>query len=636
MCGIAGIWELDNTRIERGTIERFVGALAHRGPDGQRVALEHDDRVALGHRRLAILDLTEAATQPMTSASGRHVIAYNGEIYNFLELRHLLERQGFAFRSESDTEVILAAFEHWGPDCLLRFNGMWALAIWDRRERRMFLARDRFGVKPLYVLSTPRRLAFASELKAFLRLDRFEPAENTEALRARLAGNGSDHVLVRGIESLAPGHSLEASANGVRIQRWWNTLDHLVTVPKSLEEQAEQFGGLLFDACALRMRSDVSLGSALSGGLDSSSIVCSLSAAVGRKGAERLAPEWRAAYIAGFPGTLQDEEAHAVSAAAHAGVTPIVRRFTGDDVREHLDAFLHQYEEVGGIVGVTSWLLYRAMREDGVHVSLDGHGGDELLAGYGLHLLLGLVNGPSFTRRPLRALDLIRSLYGMQGPGSPERAGNSATLAALTYPALRAVARRVLGSQRRLEESRRRHAAEPYSADAEALERLGPLTSILYQSFHRESLPRILRNFDSYSMGHGVEVRMPFLDPKVVCYAFSAPDESKVSGGFSKRLLRESMRGVVPEPLRVRRDKLGFNAPVAEWLGRGLADWLWEEVNDSEFLRSDLWDGRALMSLARSKRASGVPWEPAEARRATLAVTAHRWRTRWLSSVAAA
>jgi asparagine synthetase B (glutamine-hydrolysing) len=221
----------------------------------------------------------------------------------------------------------------------------------------------------------------------------------------------------------------------------------------------------------------------------------------------------------------------------------------------------------------------------------------------------------------------------MHGPNDPDRPRGKAALAALTFPAARRAARGVLASQRSLGESLRRHSVEPSSADREAIDRLDPLTGVLYHSFHRESLPRILRNFDAYSMGHGVEVRMPFMDWRVVCYAFSVPAESKVGRGFTKRLLREAMRGVVPEPLRVRRHKLGFTAPVTDWLGDGLADWLWEELNDAEFLRSELWDGPALLSLARAKRASGARWEPAEAHRATLAVTAHWWRTRWLSGV---
>jgi asparagine synthetase B (glutamine-hydrolysing) len=226
-------------------------------------------------------------------------------------------------------------------------------------------------------------------------------------------------------------------------------------------------------------------------------------------------------------------------------------------------------------------------------------------------------------------MDLIRTLQHMHEPGYPDPPGGALRLAALTYPEIRALARHLLPSQRSLEESLRRHSAEP-SQEADALGQLGPLTAILYQSFHRESLPRILRNFDVYSMGHGVEVRMPFLDWNVVRYGFSVRDSSKVGDGYAKRLLREAMRGVVPEAVRLRRDKLGFTAPVPNWLRSGLADWLWEEVNDREFLRSELWDGPSLRTLAHAKRVSGAPWGRAESHRITMAVTANWWRTRWL------
>jgi asparagine synthase (glutamine-hydrolysing) len=629
MCGIAGIFQLDDQAVDRVTIERFTSSLAHRGPDGQDVVLEHDGRVALGHRRLAILDLTDTGRQPMTSPSGRYVISYNGEVYNFVELRQLLEREGVAFRSESDTEVILAAFERWGHNCLLRFNGMWSLAIWDRYQRSLLLSRDRFGVKPLYVMVTSRRLAFASELKAFLQLDGFMPAENTDAIRARLAGNRAEHVLLRGVESLPPGHCLEATADRVHRWRWWNTLEHLVSVPTDFREQADEFRTLLFEACRLRARSDVPVGSTVSGGLDSSSVVCSLAEVQQRGHIERLSPNWRRAYIAAFPGTSQDEASYAVLAAKRAGATPIIHRFSSDGLREHLDRYLFQIEEIGGLYGITSWLLYRAMRRDGIFVSLDGHGGDELLAGYGLHLLLALLHGRRFTSAPLRIFRLIRTEQQMY----PTRLGGTAALAALTFPTIRRAARR-LPVSRRLEEALRRHSAEPGSPDGEVIERLGPLTGVLYHSFHRESLPRILRGFDACSMGHGVEVRMPLLDWNVVCYAFSAPDESKVGNGFTKHLLREAMRSIIPDEVRLRRDKLGFVAPVSDWLRGGLGDWLWEEMNDPDFLRSELWDGPALQSLARRKRETAEPWDPVETGRATLAVSAHYWRTRWLSGEA--
>jgi len=352
MCGIAGIWQLNGQIVERSTIQRFIGALAHRGPDGQGILSVDDGRLALAHRRLAILDLTAAASQPMHSQSGRYDITYNGEIYNFLEVRAELQSHGARFRTESDTEVILAAFERWGADSLLHFNGMWSFAIWDRQERRLFIARDRFGVKPLYFFANPRRFAFASELKAFLHLDGFNPVANREALKARLAGNFSDHILLRDIESLPPGHCMEIGAGRLRGWRWWNTLDHLVSVPRDFTKQAEEFRELLFDACRLRVRSDVPVATSLSGGLDSSSVLCSLAAAQRAGDITRLPPEWSRAFIAGFPGTPRDETNYALVAAQQAGAIPVVCQFTADLLRDQIDAYLFSFDEIGGLYGV--------------------------------------------------------------------------------------------------------------------------------------------------------------------------------------------------------------------------------------------------------------------------------------------
>ena len=639
MCGIAGIWQLDGQKVEYATIERFIGALTHRGPDGEGILHNDEGRLALAHRRLAILDLSVAGNQPMRSLSGRYDITYNGEVYNFLELRAELEKDGFQFRSNSDTEVILAAFERWGPDCLPRFNGMWSFAIWDHYRRTLFLSRDRFGVKPLYVLVSVRRFAFASELKAFLYLDGFAPVTDTQAFEARLAGNFSEHVLLRGIESVQPGHCLEVTPKGTRSWRWWNTLDHLVSVPRNVATQAEEFRELLFDACRLRVRGDVPVATSLSGGLDSSSVLCSLAASQERGITDRRAPDWRRAFIAGFPGTPQDETMYARLAAERAGAIPVVHQFSGDEFRAHLDAYLYQYEEIGGLFGVASWALYREMRREGIIVSLEGHGGDELLAGYDLHILLALMRGGGLMAAPSRTLDLIKTLQHMYSHARQSERPNKLVLAALTIRSVRAVVRHLRPSQRVLAEVVRRHSFDPATAadkttraEEQAIDALGPLTGALYRSFHRHSLPRILRSFDVCSMGHGVEARMPLLDWRIVCYGFSVPDESKAACGYAKRLLREAMNGVLPEPVRLRRDKLGYNAPVAHWLNGGLGDWLWSELNDQEFLRSELWDGRSLLALARAKRQQGTPWHPAEARRVILAVTTHWWQTRWLRS----
>jgi asparagine synthase (glutamine-hydrolysing) len=639
MCGIAGIWNLKGAPVERPAIVRFVASLAHRGPDGEGVLIDDGGSLALAHRRLAILDLSAAANQPMESLSGRYVITYNGEVYNFLELRQELERSGFRFSSDTDTEVVLAAFEKWGAECLSRFNGMWSFAIWDRKRRSLFVCRDRFGVKPLYFAATASRFAFASETKAFRNLTGFEAAADTRAVAARLAGNFSEHLLLRGVEALAPGSCVEITPERIRRWRWWNTLDHLTWVPDDFAKQADEFRELLFDSCRLRLRCDVPVGTSLSGGLDSSSVICALSEARKRLGSERQAIEWRRAFIAGFAGTMQDEARHAELAARRAGAKTVVRQFSSEVLHRHIDAYLEQFEEIGGLPGMAAWALYREMRREGVVVSMDGHGGDELLGGYGFHVMLALMRGGGLLASPARTLDLIDTLHRMHPAGDPDRPAATPALAALTIPGVRRLARLLPFARRRLNDldqlMERHSSAASGSADAaeeRAIDELGPLTGALYRSFHRQSLPRILRNFDVHSMGHGVEVRMPLLDWRVVCYGFSVPDESKVAGGYSKRLLREAMKGVLPEEVRLRRDKLGFNAPVAHWLNHGLGDWVWDEVNDPEFVRGELWDGRALQAVARSKREPGAAWTPAEAHRVTLTVTAHRWLTRWLRS----
>ena len=233
-------------------------------------------------------------------------------------------------------------------------------------------------------------------------------------------------MLLSGVEMLPAGHCLEVTAERTRRWRWWNTLDHLVAAPQELVEQAEEFRSLFFDACRLRVRSDVPLAVSLSGGLDSSSVLCSVAAAQENGAGERQAPHWRRAYIAGFPDTLQDETIHAMQAVERARATPVVHRFTGNEIREHLDSYLYQYEEIGGLFGVASWLLYREMRRDGVIVSLEGHGGDELLAGYGLHVLLAILRGPSLMTAPARTLDLIGTLQHMYSRENPERPGSNA------------------------------------------------------------------------------------------------------------------------------------------------------------------------------------------------------------------
>jgi len=554
MCGIAGRLNLDRTPVRREVLARFTDAVAHRGPDGRGLLL--DGPLGLGHRRLSILDLSRRGRCPMpyedslpvgaaahlrgrvaalTSAGCedaaltpyRYWLTFNGEIYNFLELRRELAAMGHPFRTETDTEVVLAAYAQWGEACLSRFNGMWAFALWDRRERTLLLARDRFGVKPLYYAATPARFAFASEQKAFLALEGFSPALNAGIVPAYLQSAYSvegtrNDCLLAGVERLPAGHILRVAANGTRtLHRWWETRDHLPAVPARYEDQVAQFRDLFLDATRLRLRSDVPVGTCLSGGVDSSAVASAIAHLHRGSGNDlaRTPTDWRRAFIADFPDTALNERTYADEVVAHTGAKPHYWRFDQAEAVQHVLASVWSMEDVYGGLATPVWCLYRELRRAGVLVSLDGHGADELLGGYAWYL-------------------------------------------------------------------------DWMQAEANAN---------LHRDFHTTLLPAILRNFDRCSMAHGVEVRMPFMDWRLVTFAHALPAGSKFGGGYTKRVLRDAMTGLMPERVRLRRFKIGFNSPMIEWFNGGLAPLITRVVRHPLWLDSPHWDGPALRDRVLAK-----------------------------------
>ncbi len=609
MCGIAGIWNRDGRPVEIETLRRFARSLAHRGPDGEGTFVDADACLGLGHRRLSILDRSANGDQPMRSLDGRYTIVYNGEIYNFLELRDELEAAGYRFTTTTDTEVIAAAYDRWGDACQSRFNGMWAFALWDARARTLVLSRDRFGVKPLYYLDDGRRFVFASELKAFLSLDGFDAREESSALaravRDPLAAEAFAETPLRGVRKLMPGHRISATRERTEIRRWWNTLEHRIDVPRTLAAQAEELRALISDAVRVRLRSDVPVAVALSGGLDSSSVLGSLAALAANdapaSAAARRAPAWHSAFTAAFPGTPLDERAYAERAARAAGFSLHDVAIDPAATTEQSERIAFDLEEVTMTDPSPVWTLYRAMRAAGVTVALNGDGADELFCGY-VHQVDYALERAGGMLKPRRFRDLVETRCGMM-PG-----GGSATarlrLAVRHDPRLRSLARRmrgVRGGSPRIARPDAAHAHRaPAAEDAFALQGaereasaagLTPLGAFLYGQFHATTLPGILRMFDRASMAHGVEIRSPFLDWRIVRFAFSLPDASRAGGGYTKRVLREAMRGLVPEPVRTRREKIGFNAPLPQWFAGEHGAWLWERVNAATFLAlaADSW-----------------------------------------------
>ena len=299
-------------------------------------------------------------------------ITYNGEIYNFLELRTELKRLGHRFRTETDTEVILAAYVQWGDACLTRFNGMWAFALWDRQEKSLLLARDRFGVKPLYFLHGPGRFAFASELKAFLALDGFRPALDPEVapryfLESAYALEGTTtETLLQGVQRLPAGHTLRIAAGGhPHVRRWWETRDHQPEVPARYEDQVARFRELFLDATRLRLRSDVPVGSCLSGGLDSSAVVCAMAHLHRQQGADlaRSPLDWQRAFIADFPDTVLNERSYADEVVGHIGARPCYWRFDQSAAVHHVLDSVWSMEDIYGGLATPGWCLYRELRD---------------------------------------------------------------------------------------------------------------------------------------------------------------------------------------------------------------------------------------------------------------------------------
>ena len=556
MCGIAGIVKIRGEVVEPSELSRLTNLLAHRGPDGAGQWFSAERNVALGHRRLAIIDPGAGGNQPMLSANGRYVITFNGEIYNFLELRRELETLGAIFRTQSDTEVILAAWQTWQEGMLLRFNGMWALAIFDTQTKNLFLARDRFGIKPLLYAISPEHFIFASEQRALAQSGLIKTSVDVDVARRLLLDafgvEGSERTLCREVRRLQGGYYMWLREGRLDIRRWWRTVDHLPELPQNEAERVEHFHELFQDAVALRMRSDVPIGTCLSGGFDSSAVVCTMAAHEKAGMGPRDSAAWRHAFVATFPGASNDERPMAEEAAAWANVDPTFVEIGQNDALTDLDRILSDNDDVYIGLSSAAWLIYQELGRQNVRVSLDGHGADELMGAYrqegqptSFRIRNALAGVSSDSEWARRGVDLLRA-FMLQRRGYYFLRGGLRDLPAQFS---------LVGDD------------DPLPRDWGALNRR------LYRMFHGTVLPTILRNFDRISMAHGIEVRMPFMDWRLVTYTMALPAASKSSGGYTKVIARRAMANQMPESIRVARRKVGFNSPMPEWLNGSLSSW---------------------------------------------------------------
>lgn len=592
MCGIAGVF---GKYDERAT-DRMVGAQAHRGPDDRGIWGDPGIPVSLGHNRLSIIDTSSSGHQPMSYAGGKLWITYNGEIYNYRELRGELEKSGYEFRSNSDTEVILAAYHRWGTECVERFRGMFAFALVDREPEdgapEMILARDRLGIKPLLYCEDSSALWFASELKGLLASGRVERTIDPDSLLDYLAVGSvfQPRTIINGVKSLPPGHWMEVSKTGRKTVKYWDLHRNTETLRRELggvdfEDAHRRLSVLLQEAARYSMVSDVPVGAFLSGGIDSTSVVGYMRDAGGEK---------IRTFAVGFEDTHRnmDERVFSRIASRHLGCDHDEVVVRGDEIPGIFQSIVRDIDQPS-IDGTNTWIVSRAAGQ-AVKVAVSGLGGDELFAGYPHFKWLAedaekLPNGCTPARSAVELLHRIRPNHR-----------SLRLLFTLAKPAERlAMLRRITANHefrasilpkwRDGFENRLSSRYEEIQPDADEVQR----TSLA--EINGYLLSTLLRDSDVMSMAHGLEIRPMLLDHPLVEFAYALPAIHKLNGSNKKVLVRAA-REYLPHRVR-NREKMGFELPFAGWMAGPLATYFESLINKDE--------AKGIFTPAHLRRLSG-------------------------------
>lgn len=602
MCGISALFAISSC-VEMASIFSMTESIRHRGPDDEGYLIikadsndtpvcasgpsthqeviasnfpyspkSHIDAyhqypltVAMGHRRLSIVDLSPAGHQPMCSEEKLLWIIFNGEIYNYIEIRHELESRGYNFITQSDTEVILKAYQEWGTQALHQFNGMFAFVILDLKENKIFAARDRFGVKPLYYWISPEGfLALGSEIKQFNALPGWDPKLNGQRSYDFLNWGVLDHThetMFSGVNQVRGGEFLELPypvQNQTQIlpKKWYNLKPAYFS--GSLCDATEQYKHLLEDAVKLRLRADVDIGSCLSGGLDSSSIVCLSSLLLRNQGAQSKQKTFSAcSHIPRF-----NEKDYMDLVVAQSNVSAHFTYPTLESLLTEMPKInWHQDEPYSSTSVFAQWLVFKDVRENGVKVMLDGQGADEQLAGY--HGFFGNhFYDMFFALQWIRLIKEMKKAKQLHSSLQPIHLLMNKLVPNIMRQPIRKMFGKTSTNSDWLDAKRlKAEDRDPFLHS--------PNKTMAHQSrlqMLHSNLPMLLHYEDRNSMAHSVESRTPFLDYRLVEFTLGLPTEFKLSNGLTKRVLRESMAGIIPELIRTRLDKMAFETPEEVWM----------------------------------------------------------------------
>lgn len=575
MCGIAGILKFSNPPISLHDIKGMTDALKHRGPDGEGHYLESDGSLALGHRRLSILDLTDNGKQPMELwDTNRYVIVFNGEIYNYLELRAKLEGFGYTFKTETDTEVLLRLFSHMKLDCLDEVDGMFAFAIWDKEERQLYCARDRFGEKPFYYFSDKQRFIWASEMKGL-----FSAGVERSVNHFRLSGYITDgridtsigETFYENICELLPGNWLIISQDKAELKHksYWKLEIREEALDLSIDQAVSSFQELFDTSIKRRLRSDVPVGSSLSGGLDSSSIVSTI---------DRFKTDVQVqkTFSARFPGYNKDEGEFIDLMNGTVSSQAFSTQPDGEKLLDHLDhLFYHQEEPFQHVSIFAQYEVMKLAKEEQVTVLLDGQGADEYLAGYHSYIKIYLKQLYLSNKKEYASLkSASESLLGKDFGFTTNQK------IAYQFPQLLSIKKALSRKKKDFGGELKEEYSNAYTCVMER-KPLNSLKEALNNSLTFNGLPTLLRYADRNSMAHSREVRLPFLNHKLVEFVLSLSEEMLIKDGWTKFLLRKSMESRLPREITWRKDKIGYEPPQAKWMENKKMKELLKEAIDS-------------------------------------------------------
>lgn len=568
MCGIAGlIYKNENTVIAQ-EIEKMLDTIIHRGPDGVGKEI-FDNKIALGHRRLAIIDLSKDGHQPFCINS-RYWITFNGEIYNYLELREKLIEKGYSFSTKTDTEVLLTAFIEWGENCVNYFNGMWAFAIYDSAKNKIFCSRDRYGIKPFYFELTDKRFVFASEIKELIAVKEDNEIkvemDNFIAYLATGVLEANERTMFAGIKKLMGGYNLTFDCNSfaINIYKWYD-LSKIELNKSSKEENYDLFREKFLKAVNLRLRADVSVGSCLSGGLDSSSIVCAVHKNLEKSGKEEI----QYTVSSCFEDKRYDEQEFIDAVVRDTGVKAYKIFPNMDESFDELDKIIwHMDEPFAGTSIFAQWNVFKAAKECGLTVMLDGQGADEQLAGYTPFykvLFIDCLKHGKIKR-------LMHEIKAYQ----EHRA--STEVVKMWEILLSTITSTVLPDWIRARGNKifRKRYGDGLPFPAEFYD--NPVSKSVYKSYDKRNpqnyidasmhcgMSALLHYEDRDSMAHSIESRVPFLDYELTEFIFSVPIGQKIQEGKTKNILREGMKDILPPEIYNRYSKLGFVTPEDQWV----------------------------------------------------------------------